>query len=87
MPGKGCAKWLALLSVMTLAGCCSWCDKHCPNCRQAALAPAPQQCCQPCCYPAAAPAPVPQAVGYAPAPPPPPGGTWQRNYTCTCQGN
>lgn len=75
MPGKRCAISVALVSLLSLAGCCSWCDKHCPNCR------APQACV-PCC-PAPAAAAYPPVTAAAPVQQ-----TWQRPYpqqmNCTC---
>ncbi len=83
MPGMRCAKWVALVGVLALTGCCSWCDKHCPNCHQPAPAAYPP--CVPCC-PAPACAPAPVAYGPAPAAAPQ---TWQRQFppqqmNCTC---
>ena len=84
MPGKRYAIWAALISVVALAGCCSWCEKHCPNCHP------PAQACAPCCPPPACcpgPAGYPPPVTAAAAPPQ----AWQRTYpapqtqmNCTC---
>jgi hypothetical protein len=82
MPGKRYAIWAALMSVMALAGCCSWCERHCPNCHP------PVQACAPCCP---QPACCPTGTAYPPpvtaAAPPPQG--WQRpgypqQMNCTC---
>ena len=80
MAGKRCAIWVALVSLMSLAGCCSWCDKHCPNCHT-------PQACVPCC-------PAPAATAYPPPitpAPAPQANAWQRSYpgqfTCTCTSN
>jgi hypothetical protein len=81
MPGKGCAKWMALSSVIALAGCCSWCERNCSQCH----APAPVAAASPC-VPCCAAAPAPVAVSYQ-QPAPAPAGQWQRTYpqmNCTC---
>jgi hypothetical protein len=49
---------LLVLPALLLTGCCSWCDRNCPQ-RQVVVAPgyAPQQCCNPTpayCVPTAA---------------------------------
>jgi hypothetical protein len=78
--------WPALAILISLSGCCSFCDKYCSH-PVAYAQPAPV-CCQPvCCQPAT----------YAPPPavPAQPGATWQnpapnlpptRNYyePCPC---
>jgi hypothetical protein len=77
MPVKRYAMWALLFSAMSLTGCCSWCERNCPNCHvpppvQAAYpAPAPACGCAPATVsypPAAVAAPVPQ----------------QMNCQCTC---
>jgi hypothetical protein len=78
MPGKRYAIWAALISVMALAGCCSWCERHCPNCHPP---------CTPCCspQPACCPAPAAYPPPVTSAAPPPQG--WQRpvqQMNCTC---
>ena len=80
---KRCPGWLALLGLLGMTGCCSWCEKHCSTCHPATTAayPAPT-CCVPC-------APVQQVAPVAnyQAPPPQPG--WNRtfNANCTCTQN
>jgi hypothetical protein len=72
MPAKRWAMWAVLVSVVGLTGCCSWCERNCPQCHAPAA--------QPCCYPAA-------ANYQQPAPPPPPvygAAPRQMNCTCTC---
>lgn len=80
MPAKRFALWAVLMSVVSLAGCCRWCEHNCPECRAQT----------PACYPPA-PAPVAQPACYAPPaqvsyPAPVPAGT-QRNMNCNCTCN
>ena len=70
MPGKRCAMWAVLLSVMSLTGCCRWCERNCPNCHPPA----------PACYP-----PPPATVSYPPAVAAPVvAGPQPMNCSCTC---
>lgn len=57
MSGKQFWGWTVLVSALTSAGCCSWCDKHCSH---------PATACAPVCVPAA-PACVPYTPAAAPA--------------------
>jgi hypothetical protein len=72
------AGWTALASLVTLSGCCTWCERHCPHCQvPAAPAACAPVCCQPqpCC-----PAPATTPVYPAPAAiaPPPSGYQWSQ---------
>lgn len=61
MAGKSLCKWVALFALLTGSGCCSWCQRHCPQnncccqqsscCTQQAPPPPPANncCCVPCC--------------------------------------
>jgi hypothetical protein len=89
MTGTRSMAVLALCAVVSLSGCCSWCQRHCAATAQPvayAPAPAPAACCVPCCC-----VPAGGAAVAAPVAPPPvaaaPAG-WQRTYspgTCVCQ--
>jgi hypothetical protein len=77
MAGIRLASWAAFVAVLLSAGCCSFCEKHCPQCHpqtnyQPCCAPV---CCQPtnCCAPAPTcpPGCAPVAAGY-------PASSWAR---------
>jgi hypothetical protein len=80
-----------ILALAVGAGCCSWCQQHCPASQPPPppagyYAPAPNPCCVPQCPPGTVPAgvkPVPVA-GYSYAAP---AAGWQQNYAggCPCQ--
>lgn len=62
MAGRRFVGWAALLVMVGLSGCCSWCERHCPRQTVAQVQPCVPVCCPVVCCPAPGPA------GYLPAP-------------------
>jgi hypothetical protein len=61
MPNKWARGWVTLLALLTLPGCCAWCDRHCPH---ATTYSQPVCCPAPACCPAPVQGPIP--AGYQP---------------------